>query len=201
MAAANGVAVHAADARGGKDFSEAFFALLRAGAEIVEVLGVALRAAGRDGAAVSAVVALEALPFTGEAVFGRRLVVREGDGAVLALELGAAGAAHDGEGVTAAVEQNDGLLAAFEGSLRLLYEGARKEIFAAGLLKFLAHVDELDFRHGALRDALAHFNALVFAENGVLPRFKGGGSRAEDDKGVGEFGAHDGDIARVVTRS
>ena len=75
---------------------------------------------------------------------GDRLVVGEGDGAVLALELFAAGAAHDDKGVAAAVEQDDGLLAAIERGLRFVDEGAGEEVLLAGLLKLAAHVDEFD---------------------------------------------------------
>ena len=41
--AAHRVAIHAADARKGKDLRQPLFALLRAGAKIVEMLAVALR--------------------------------------------------------------------------------------------------------------------------------------------------------------
>ena len=65
VAAAHGVAIHAADARGGKDFAEPLFALLRACAKIVEMLALALGAAGGDGAPVAAIMALEPLAFAG----------------------------------------------------------------------------------------------------------------------------------------
>ena len=125
----HGVAVHAADARAGEDFLQTLFALLRAGSEEVEVLAVALGAALGHGSFVTAIVTFEALA-DGGAVGSWRdgLVVGEGDGAVLALELFAAGAAHDDEGVSAAVEEDDGLLAAIERGLGFVDEGAGEEM-------------------------------------------------------------------------
>ena len=69
-AAADGVAVHAADARVGEDFLQAFLALLGAGAEEVEMLAVALGAALGHGAAEAAVVALKALADRGDVISG-----------------------------------------------------------------------------------------------------------------------------------
>ena len=63
------------------------------------------------------------------------LVIGERDGAVFALELFAAGAAHDDEGVAAAVEQDDRLLAAIERGLGFFDELAGEELLLAGLLK------------------------------------------------------------------
>jgi hypothetical protein len=96
-------------------FRQALLALLRTRAEVVEVFAAALGAAGGHGAPEAAVVALEPLAFAGhDRRLRRALVVGERDGAVLALQLFAAGAADDGEGVAAAVEQDQRLLAAVE---------------------------------------------------------------------------------------
>ncbi len=54
----------------GEELLQAFFALLRAGAEVVEVLALALGAGFGDAAAEAAVVALEALAGLGDAVVG-----------------------------------------------------------------------------------------------------------------------------------
>ena len=67
VTAADGVAVHAADAGVGEDLLQAFLALLGACAEVVEVFGIALGAAGGYGAPVAAVVALQALAAVGDA--------------------------------------------------------------------------------------------------------------------------------------
>jgi len=73
-------------------------------------------------------VALQPLAFARHArVFSGVLVVGQRDGAVLALQLFAAGAADHGEGIAAAVEQDQRLLAAIESGLRLLDERARKK--------------------------------------------------------------------------
>lgn len=190
----------------GKISGEALFALLRAGAEVVEMFAVALWTASRNRAPEAAIVALEALSFAGESVvwgagvLRRRLVVRERDGAVLALELFAAGAADDGERVAAAVKQDNGLLAALQCSLGLLDERAREEIFLAGLLEFTTHVDELDFGQRAVHHALAQLDAAVLALCGVLPAFERRRRRAQHYDGIRKLGAHHGDIARVVAR-
>ena len=112
--AAHRVAIHAADARSGKDLLQPLFALLRAGAEVVQVLALAFGASRRHSALEAAVVALQPLSGAGQAVFVIGLVMRECDRAVLALELFAAGAADHGEGIAAAVEQDQRLLAALE---------------------------------------------------------------------------------------
>ena len=82
------------------------------------MLALALGAARRHSAPVAAVVALQPLACARQAGFVEsRLVMRERDRAVLALQLFSAGAADHGEGVAAAVEQNQRLLAALERSL------------------------------------------------------------------------------------
>jgi hypothetical protein len=181
VAATDGVAVHAADAGGGEDRLEAFFALLGACAEVVEMFAIALGTAFGDGAAVSAVMTFKTLAEGGHAFL--RLdgfVVGEGDGAVEAFELFSAGAAHGDEGVATAVEQDHGLFAAIEGGLGFGDKEAGEELFLAGLLELLAHVDEFYARERAVLNALGHGDELVFAGDGVLPRFEGRGGGAED---------------------
>jgi hypothetical protein len=128
------------------------------------------------------------------------LVVRERDGAVLAFEFFAAGAAHDGEGVAAAVEQNQRLFAALERRLGLLDERPREEIVPAGLLELAAHVDELDLGQRAVHHAVAQLDARVLAALRILPAFERGRSRAHHHHGAGQLGAHHGHVARVVAR-
>ena len=124
--------------------------------------------------------------------------MRECDGAVLALELFTAGAADDGKGVAAAVEEDDGLLAAVESLARLVDQGAGEELLLPGLLKLAAHVDEFDFRQRAVLDAVVHLDARVFALHGVLPAFERGRRRAKNHDCAGELGAHYGHVASVV---
>jgi hypothetical protein len=63
-------------------------------------------------------------------------------------------AAHDDEGVAAAVEQDDDLFAAVERGLGFLEEPAGEDLFLAGLLELDAHVDEFDGGQRAVGDAL-----------------------------------------------
>ena len=159
-AGADGVAVHAADAGVGKEFLQAFFALLRACAEEEEVLAIALGAVARDAAAEAAVVALEAradASGAGEICFVRVLVVGERDGAVFALDFFTAGAAHDDERVAATVEEDDDLFAAVERGLCFFDELAGEELFLSGLAELGAHVDHFDDREWAGLHALQAF--------------------------------------------
>ena len=64
VAPAHRVAVHAPDARAGKNLRQPLFALLRTGAEVVEMLAVALGAPRRHDALEAAVVALQPLAGT-----------------------------------------------------------------------------------------------------------------------------------------
>ena len=127
-------------------------------------------------------------------------MVRQRDGAVLALEFFSAGAAHDGKGVAAPVEQNQRLLAALERRLGLLDERSRKELVLARLLEFAAHVDELDLGQRTVHHAVAQLDARVLAALRILPAFKRGRGRAHDHDCAGQLGAHDGHVARVVAR-
>ncbi len=125
-------------------------------------------------------------------------MVGHGDGAVFALDFFAAAAADDGEGVAAAVEQEQDLLVAGEGGVGFVDEAAGEDLFLADGPELGAHVDEFDGGEGSVHDALAHFDEGVAAALGVGPAFEGGGGGAEDDGGGLEFGAHDGDVAGVV---
>ena len=199
FAPADGVAVHAADAGVGERFpadAPRLAASRRRGSR-----GARCRTWGSvgHGSFVTAIVAFKALAYGGDVgAGGDGLVVGEGDGAVLALELLAAGAAHDDEGVAAAVEEDDGLLAAVEGGLGFVDEGAGEEMLGSGLLEFAAHVDQLDDGQRAVHDALVHLDEGVFGLLGVVPGFERRRRGAEDDGSLGEFGAHDGDVAGVV---
>ena len=127
-------------------------------------------------------------------------MVGEGDGAVLALQLFSAGAADDGEGVAAAIEQDQRLLAAIESRLGLLDERAGKELLLACLLKFAAHVDQLDLGQRAVHHAVAHLDALILARRRVLPAFKRRRRRTHHHHRALYLGAHHGHVAGVVAR-
>ena len=184
----------------GKISVKPLFALLRARAQIVQMLAVALRTLRRHGALESAVVALEPLPARAMPVFAGGLWCVSAMAQFWHSSFCAAGAADHREGIAAAVEQNDRLLAAFERLARLLDQRAREELFLPGLLKLAAHVDQFDFGQRAVLDAIVHLDARVFALHRVLPAFKRGRGRAEHHDRAGKLGAHHGDVARVVAR-
>src|ERR1039458_417230 len=132
------------------------------------MFAVALGTAGGDGAPVAAVVAFEALARAGQTgIFGRRFVVGERNGAILALQLFSAGPAEDSEGVAAAVEQDERLLAAFERLAGLVHKRPREELLLAGFLELLPHVDDFDFGQRAIHDAVAHIDARVLPRSRV----------------------------------
>jgi hypothetical protein len=90
-------------------------------------------------------------------------VVRERDGAVLALQLFAAGAADHGKRVAAPVEQDQRLLAAIQSLAGLLHQRARKKLLLPRLLKLAPHVDQLHLGQRAVHHAVAHLDARVLA--------------------------------------
>src|SRR5580692_5846139 len=118
---AHRVTIHAADACAGKDLLEVLLTLLRSCAEVIEVFACAPGALRRHCLLVAAVVALQALARTGDVgVLGRRLMMRQRDRAVPAIELFSARAAHHCKRVTAPVKQDERLLAALECRFGLL---------------------------------------------------------------------------------
>ena len=124
----------------------------------------------------------------------------ERDGAVLAFEFLAAGAAeHDGR-ISAAVEQDHDLLFAVEALFDFGGKFARDDLLVAGLLKFLAHVDDFDFGQRTLFDAIGQFDQRVLVLLRVEVGLERRRGRAEHDDGIRHLGAHDGDVAGVVAR-
>ncbi len=126
--------------------------------------------------------------------------MRERDGAVLAFELFAAGAAHHGKRVAAPVEQNQRLLAALQRRLGLLHQRSRKELVLARLLELAAHVDQLHLGQRPVHHAVAQFDARVLALLRILPAFERRRRRAHHHHRAGQLGAHHGHVARVVAR-
>src|SRR5579863_572176 len=97
---ARDVAVEAGDARFGKFLAQAFFELFGTFAEKINILRITLRTFLWNGLHRTAVMTFEAV-----AVF----VVGHGDAAIHALYRGAATAADDAPGITAAVDKNERL--------------------------------------------------------------------------------------------
>ena len=73
------------------------------------------------------------------------LMVGKRDGAILALELFAAGATKDYRGISAAVEQDHDLLFAFKTIFDLGGEFAGDDLLVARFLELEAHVHDFDF--------------------------------------------------------
>src|ERR1700683_3510375 len=110
------------------------------------MLAIALGAARRRRTPESAVVAFQPLTFPSlTGILGRRLMVRQRDGAVLALQLFSARAGDHSKRVAAPIQQDQRLLAAFERFARLANKRAGEKLILPGLLKLPAHVDQFDF--------------------------------------------------------
>ncbi len=126
--------------------------------------------------------------------------MRQRDGAVLALQLFAAGAADHGKRVAAPVEQNQRLLAALQRRFGLLNQRARKELLLARLLELAPHVDQLHLGQRPVHHAVAHLDARVLAAHGILPALQRRRRRAQHHHRARQLGAHHGHVARVVAR-
>src|ERR1039458_10837993 len=108
-----------------------FFQLLRAGAEEIHILTAAMDAGFGHGRGVATIVADH---------FVLALVVREGDGTVLAFQSLAAGAAQYYWRISAAIEQHHDLLFAVEALFDLRRQLARDYLLTAGSLQCPSHV-------------------------------------------------------------
>jgi hypothetical protein len=71
-------------------------------------------------------------------------------------------------------------------------------LFVAGLLEFLAHVDDFDLRERALFNAVGQLDKRILIFLRVEIRLERWSCRAEHDDSVGHLGAHDGGVAGVV---
>src|SRR5260370_26352580 len=120
------------------------------------------------------------------------------DGAVYALKSLATGAAGDEARKAAAVEQQHGLLAVFEALGSSGGERARKGRLFARLEKLLAHIDDLDHRHGPAFDSLRQFEAGVLSRGCVVTAFETGRGRTEHHHGARVSRANDRDVAAVI---
>ena len=145
----------------------------------------------RHGGGVAAIVADH---------FVFALVVGEGDGAVLAFEFLAAGAAEDDGRISTAVEQDHDLLFAVEALFDFGGEFARDDLLVAGFLELLAHVDDFDFGERPLFHAIGQLDERIFVLLRVEVGFERRSGRAQHDDGIRHLGAHYGDVAGVVAR-
>ena len=129
------------------------------------------------------------------------LVVRHGNGAVLALQGLSAGAAQYHRRIAAAVEQHHHLFFALEPVCDFAGKFARDNLLVAGLLELQPHVDDLDLRQRALLHAIRQLHQRIFIFPGVEIRFQRRCGGTQDHNGIRHFRAHHRDIARVITRS
>src|SRR5262249_53015089 len=132
---AGGVAIEASNARAGKFLAKAFFQVLRAFAEKVNVLGLAFGAELGDLLHGAAIVAFEAVA---------GFVVGHGDAAVFALHAGATTAAKDRPRVATAVDEDDRLRFVGETFLQAGVKRGADGAGLMGLLEIFAEVDDFD---------------------------------------------------------
>ncbi|SRR5258706_10513992 len=130
-----GIAVEARDSRFGKLLAQALFELLGAFSEEINILRIALRAFLRNGLHGTAVMTFEAV-----AIF----VVGHGDTAIDALHGGAATAADDAPGITAAVDQNQRLGLKIETFLQRGVKLGGNWTALVRLLEFFAQINKFD---------------------------------------------------------
>ena len=131
--------------------------------------------------------------------FALALVVGHGDGAILALQRLAAGTAKDHGRISAAVEEHHDLLFFFEALANFFGQFARDHLLLACLLKFLPHVDTLDFGQRTLLDAIGQFDQGILMFLRVVIGFERWRGRTEDYYRCRHFRSHHCHIARVVT--
>ena len=202
VASAHGVAIHAADARAGKDLRRA--APRPAGSRRRGSRDARSRTWGSapercGGSRNSGTRAAD--PRAPSPVFRRGFVMRESNGAVLALELFAAGAADHGKGVAAAIEQNQRLLAAFE---RRLASAAPASAKRAGPARFpgtrAACRSARPRAAGGSSRGRATRCAYTCLALDIVPAFQRRRGRAQHHHRTGQLGAHHGHVARVVAR-
>ena len=127
--------------------------------------------------------------------------MRERDGAVLALELFAAGAAHHGKGIAAAVEQNQRLLAALERRLGLLDERPRKEL-RPGRTPGTRGACRSSSTSGSGRFITRSRSSMrVYLPRSAFCQLSSDGvAEPMHHHRAGQLGAHHGHVARVVAR-
>ncbi len=125
--------------------------------------------------------------------------------AILAFKLFAAGATDDRKRVTASIEQNQRLLAAFERVAGLLYKRPGKKLltmagFRPRLLKLAPHVDQFHLGQRAIHHTVLDFDARVLSLHRVLPALERRRRRTQHYHRAGKLGPHHRNIARVVAR-
>ena len=185
------VAIQTSDARLRKHSVQPLLQLLRTGAEEIYILAPAMSACFRDRRGVTAVVAFHP---------SRALVVRHCDGTIFALQRLAAGAAQHHGRISTAVQQDHHLFLALQPLFDFFRQLAGDHLLASGFLEFLSHVDDLNLRQRPPLHPVGQFEQCVF----ILLRIEVGlqrrRSRPQHHHGVRHLGAHNGYVARMISR-
>ena len=128
------------------------------------------------------------------------LVMRHRDGAVLALQRLAAGAAQHHRRISAPVEQHHDLLFMFQPLADFLRQLARDDLLVSGFLELLAHVDDFDFRQRTPLHAIRQLDQRILVFLGVEVRLQRGRGRSEHDNRARHLSPHHRHIARMIAR-
>ena len=169
------VTVHPTNTSPREKLLQPLLALLRSRAHVVQVFTLALRALRRNSPPKPAIVAFQPLPHPGLAaqiLRPTRLVIRQRNCTIFALDLCPAASAHHHKAVPAPVQQDDHLLIAIQGSLRLRNQLSRKQLFPTRRPELLPHIDHLDHRKRPLHHPLQHLDTLVPSALRIRPAFK-----------------------------
>jgi hypothetical protein len=174
-----------------KQLAYLLFEPLDAGADGRErILGLAFRALGRVRRGEAAMVADE-LP--------AETVIDQPGVAVRAGQAEAAGAAERERRIAAAIEEEQGLLAALERSPDRA--GERWRDVAAGRRPLAAQVDRLDRRHALAAETLRQGETMIAAAAGVHLGLQRRRRRGQHHRNAGDMAAHHRHVTGVVAHA
>ena len=129
-----------------------------------------------------------------------RLVVGHRDSAVLALNLLSAAPAHHHGRISAAIQQQDHLLATINRELSLLNQLPRKNMFLPGLTKLRTHIYQFHGGQWPLHHALPYLDTHVSSLVCIGPVLKRRRRRTKHHNRFVELGTHHRNVAPVIAR-
>lgn len=193
------IAVPAGDTRPGKMRASFLFDSLRADAKWAVATAVTFRAAVFESPGAAAMMANEQRADWALHIEAHRNFARRAEGQIAAI------ATEDEAGGTAAINEEDGLLALTQGGIDRAAQRSRKDA-AVACAKLLAHIDDgncrqCSFGNRAIRcrsEALAQIDSLDRSDFGAVIGDEIGGSAPEDEAGSSEFGQVFGGVPGVV---
>ena len=187
---AHGIAVKAGDASLRKKRPQVFLHLLRACADKIDVLGIALWTGSRYPASEATIVARQALTL---------FVISQGDAAILTKNRGATAPAEHEPRIPTAIDQNDGLSARRKFPRNRLSQilGNRGGLMSAP--EVLAKIRDLHCCHGPIFHARSQVKELVLTFPCTLIALQRRRRRAEQGHCPFQLGPHEGHVASVVT--